>query len=137
MSNIEKGSLNRSLLRYGVAIFAAAGGFLLRLLIEGHFGTGLPTYITFYPAVMLSAVVGGFWSGLAATTLSILITVYWILSPCRRDGSSQHAAKGGIYRRNIFYSLEPGRGNNGQSGMEDWIGVCKKQLLKCPDLYFT
>ncbi len=81
MSSIEVGSLHRFFIRYGVAIFAVAGALLLRLIIERYFGRGLPTYITFYPAVMLSAVVGGFWLGLVATAISILITIYWILTP--------------------------------------------------------
>jgi PAS domain S-box-containing protein len=81
MPGMKKGSLNRFLIHFGVAICTVLGGFLLRLIITDYFGPGLPTYITFYPSVMLAAIVGGFLAGLVATTTSILITVYWILPP--------------------------------------------------------
>jgi PAS domain S-box-containing protein len=81
MLSIEKGSVKRSLIQFGVPICAVAGGVLLRLIITDDFGPGLPAYITFYPAIMLSAIAAGFLSGLVATAISILIAIHWILPP--------------------------------------------------------
>jgi len=41
----------------------------------------LPTYLTFYPAVMLVALLAGQWAGLVATALSALVVSYWVLPP--------------------------------------------------------
>ena len=57
-------------LRYGLAVVAVAAGFGLRLALEAWFGPGLPTYITFYPAVMAVALLAGFGPGLVATALA-------------------------------------------------------------------
>ena len=45
--------------RYGVALAAAALGYLLRLALTRWVGPEIPTYITFYPLVMLAALLGG------------------------------------------------------------------------------
>jgi PAS domain S-box-containing protein len=77
-----KGPLNRLFLRYLVAIGTVAAAFLLRLAL-GRWGVQLPTYITFYPAVMLTALVAGMWPGITATALSALIVDYFLLPPQR------------------------------------------------------
>jgi PAS domain S-box-containing protein len=68
-------------LRYGLAFVAVAAGFGLRMALTAWVGPGLPTYITFYPAVMVAALLGGFGPGLLATALVALGTAYWILPP--------------------------------------------------------
>jgi PAS domain S-box-containing protein len=71
----------RWVLRYGLAFVAAAAGFGLRVALTAWTGPGLPTYITFYPAVMVTALLAGFGPGLLATALTGLTTAYWILPP--------------------------------------------------------
>jgi len=68
-------------LRYALAVAAVAVGSALRLEFTRWVGPGLPTYVTFYPAVMTAALLAGFWPGLLATALSGLTTAYWILAP--------------------------------------------------------
>jgi len=68
-------------LRYGFAGAAVAAGFGLRLALERWVGPGLATYITFYPAVMVAALLGGFGPGLLATVVTTLVSAYWILQP--------------------------------------------------------
>ena len=68
-------------LRYGLAFVAVAAGFGLRLALTAWIGPGLPTYITFYPAVMVAALLAGFGPGLLATALTGLTVAYWILPP--------------------------------------------------------
>ena len=75
------GWFDRSWVRYGVAMGAVAVAFLFRLVLTGWVGAGLPTYVTFYPAVMLVAIVLGFWVGLLATAMVALLSAYWILPP--------------------------------------------------------
>ena len=75
-------SIRRSwVLRYGLAFVAVAAGFGLRVALTAWIGPGLPTYITFYPALMVAALLAGFGPGLLATVLTGLAMAYWILPP--------------------------------------------------------
>ena len=71
----------RPLIHYVLAVFAIIAAFILRRALEEYAGGSLPTYITFYPAVMIAALLAGFWAGLLATVATVLITSYWILPP--------------------------------------------------------
>ena len=77
--------LNTALLhrasRYALAVGAVTLGSLLRYGMDVWVGPGLPTYITFYPAVMLAALLGGFGSGLMATVLAAVVVDYLLLLP--------------------------------------------------------
>ncbi len=74
-------SLRRPGLRYGLAVALVAASFLLRLALTACVGPGLPTYITFYPAVMVAALLGGLGPGLLATGLAALAAAHWIVFP--------------------------------------------------------
>lgn len=76
-----KSVLSRPFIRYPLALAAVVVALLWRLAVERQFGVGLPTYITFYPAVMVVAVLAGLWPGMLATLLSALVVDYWILPP--------------------------------------------------------
>ena len=69
------------ILRYSVAVVAVAAAFLLREGLMLLAGGSLPTYITFYPAVMTVALLAGVGPGLVATTAAALAVDYWILPP--------------------------------------------------------
>jgi hypothetical protein len=71
---------------YGLAVVAVAAGFGLRQALTAWGGSGLPTYITFYPVVMVVALLAGFGPGLLATVLAGLTAAYWILP--RSDSSA-------------------------------------------------
>ena len=58
--------------------------FLSRQVLQRMTGEPLPPYITFFPAVMLVAMLGGFWPGIFATLLSSFATATWILSHSAR-----------------------------------------------------
>jgi signal transduction histidine kinase len=81
MLGIQKSLLKRLLIRYGFAVGMVAGAFLLRRVLTAYIGPGWPTYITFYPVVMLVATVAGLWPGVVATALAALVVDYWILPP--------------------------------------------------------
>ena len=68
-------------LRYGLAVGAVAAGLGLRQALTAWVGPGLSTYLTFYPAVMAVALLGGFGPGLLATALAGLAAAYWVLPP--------------------------------------------------------
>jgi PAS domain S-box-containing protein len=64
--------------RYSIAILVVALAGLLRAAPLLALGTRAP-FVTFYPAVILAALYGGFWAGLVATLLSALAAaVFWI-----------------------------------------------------------
>ncbi len=73
--------LNRSFARYLSAAAAVAAALTLHRALSGALHAELTPYITFYPAIMLPAVLGGFGPGLAATALSVLVVDYFILPP--------------------------------------------------------
>ncbi len=67
-------------LPYAVAVLAAAAALLVRWPLWPLLGNSLP-YITFFPAVMLAAHVGGWRPGLLATALGAAGTVYFLIEP--------------------------------------------------------
>lgn len=69
---------SRFVVRYGLAVGAVALGFLLRLGITSFVGPSLATFITFYPAVMIVALLVGFGPGLLATFLSAVLVAGWV-----------------------------------------------------------
>ncbi len=75
------GWFDRTWIRYGFTIGVVAVAFLLRLVLTKWVGPGLPTFVTFYPAVMLVAIAFGLWAGLLATVMVAMISAYWILPP--------------------------------------------------------
>jgi PAS domain S-box-containing protein len=66
--------------RYAAALAAAGVACWLRLLLGEFFGPTLP-YITFYPAVMIAAMLWGLGPGLAATGAAALLSVWLIFPP--------------------------------------------------------
>ena len=67
--------------RYAMALVFVMAAMGLRKLLESWLGPGLPTYITFYPAVMVVALLAGFGPGVVATMLACGTVAYWILPP--------------------------------------------------------
>lgn len=67
--------------RYVFAIVAVAVAFGCWCAIKARIGPGLPPFITFYPTVMLVALLAGFGPGLLATLLSAGAVAYWIIPP--------------------------------------------------------
>jgi len=76
LSGMIPGSVERQL----AAVLAVALGLLLRMALE-RYSITLPIYITFYPAVIFTALVGGMWAGILATLLSALVADYLLLLP--------------------------------------------------------
>lgn len=72
---------SQTVVRYALAAGAIGAGYLLREALTAWVGPGLPTYITFYPAVMVAALLGGFGPGLLAAVLTTLVADYLILEP--------------------------------------------------------
>jgi PAS domain S-box-containing protein len=73
--------------RYALAIGTVGLAFAVRVAFATYLG---PPYITFYPAVMVSAIVGGLGPGFVATALAALLAGAWIL-PWERAGASPSA----------------------------------------------
>jgi PAS domain S-box-containing protein len=60
---------------YGLALLLVAIAVVVRLLVAEHIGTQSP-FITFYPAIIVAALIGGLWPGILATALSVLAAWY-------------------------------------------------------------
>src|SRR5882724_625853 len=65
---------------YGAALAAIASATLVRSLLNGEIAEGIP-FITYYPAIVITALVGGLWPGILATVLSVVIAWYLYLPP--------------------------------------------------------
>ena len=74
-------NMRQWLVRYTFAVVAVAAGGLLRLALTAWVGPGLPTYITFYPSVMATALFAGLGPGLLATMLAAVLVDCWLLHP--------------------------------------------------------
>jgi len=69
------------LLRYSLAVVAVVAAMGARLALTAWVGPELPPYITFFPAIMVVALLTGLGPGLLATALVALSAAYWILPP--------------------------------------------------------
>jgi hypothetical protein len=49
--------------QYALAVAAVAAGYGVRVAVAVRTGHALPTYITFYPAIMVAALMGGIGLG--------------------------------------------------------------------------
>ncbi len=72
---------NHWLLPYAVAVLLVGAAFVVRYALSSLIGGQLPTWITFYPAVMLVALLGGLGPGLLATATAALAAYYFLLLP--------------------------------------------------------
>ncbi|MBP2637064.1 MAG: signal transduction histidine kinase, nitrogen specific, NtrB [Firmicutes bacterium] len=61
-----------------VTIVIVLAACIVREIFLNSLGRSLP-YVTFYPAVTLAAIYGGFYAGITAMLLSIMITGFWII----------------------------------------------------------
>jgi HD-GYP domain-containing protein (c-di-GMP phosphodiesterase class II)/PAS domain-containing protein/putative methionine-R-sulfoxide reductase with GAF domain len=64
-----------------VALGITLLAFLLRFALVQGLGLVMPTFITFYPAVIVAAVLGGLWPGLFATVLCALGALFFVIPP--------------------------------------------------------
>jgi len=69
------------IIRYGAAVLAVAAAYALRRVLETWAGPGLPMFITFYPLVMVVALLAGLGPGLLATLLTVAVAAQWIMQP--------------------------------------------------------
>ncbi len=67
--------------RYIGAILAVIVAFGLYMVMTAFLGPGLPTYILFYPAIIVVAILAGFGPGLLATILSVMVADFFIIPP--------------------------------------------------------
>ena len=77
---------NRLFLRYALALVAVGAALLLREALGYLVGPGLPTYVTFYPAVMLVALLAGIGPGVLARKQA---NGSWVYSVTRKPRTVQ------------------------------------------------
>lgn len=67
-------------LAYGLAVLSAFVGFYVRWILDGVLPPGFP-YLTFFPAVILTAFLAGAWPGVVCATLSGLAAWWFFIPP--------------------------------------------------------
>ena len=72
---------NSPLVRYAASICIPIAALLLHQIVVKLAGGNLPTYIFFYPAVIITAIFAGFRAGILATAMAALLADYWIIPP--------------------------------------------------------
>jgi PAS domain S-box-containing protein len=68
-------------LRYLLTFVAVSLSFKMYLAIGEWLGTSLPTFVAFYPVIMLSSLLAGVGPGLFALILTTFIVIIWIFEP--------------------------------------------------------
>jgi PAS domain S-box-containing protein len=94
--------LFRYFVTYAAATALVAAAFMIRQALSLAVGPGLPTYVVFFPAVMLAALFAGAGPGLLATAVAAFIVFYGIL-PARGHFALVRAAD--ILGLAIFFSM--------------------------------
>ena len=74
-------SFERPTFQYAGAISVVAVAFMLHWMLVKILHQQLPPHFTFYPAVMIVAVVAGFWPGVFAVVVSVLVVVFAMPGP--------------------------------------------------------
>jgi K+-sensing histidine kinase KdpD len=90
---VKFGALHSSIVCYVFAIVIGVAALLAYQASVKLVGN-LPTYIFFYPAVIITALLTGFGPGVLATVMSALLASYWILPPAGLAVSSLPDAVG-------------------------------------------
>ncbi len=118
---------NRSFIRYALALVAVGTAFLLRQAIEHVVGPpGLPTYITFYPAVILVALAAGIGPGVTATLTAAVVTSYWVLEPRGQlaiDGAAQLVGLAIFSSSGVLMSVIAGLYRRTRSRLEELVAI--------------
>ena len=112
MPGIESSQLDRPAVRAGLAVVIVAAAFLPRQIFMVRFGIELQPFITFYPAVMIAAMLCGFRAGLLATALSAFLVDYWMFPPIGRlaiTNASQAISLAIFICMGVFMSAVAGR----------------------------
>ncbi|MGA2028412.1 MAG: PAS domain S-box protein, partial [Syntrophobacteraceae bacterium] len=78
------------MLPYVAAILMVLAAAAVRVVFWGAFGTHAP-FVTFYPAVVIAALLGGFAAGMLATALSALLASLLLLGPAGSLGITDRA----------------------------------------------
>src|SRR5580658_6318919 len=86
MPGISKQVSNRPAIGYAIALAIVIASLLLRYGMVQYFRMELPLFLTFYPAIMMIAIIAGFGPGLFATVLSAFATRYLILPAVGQPG---------------------------------------------------
>jgi signal transduction histidine kinase len=63
-----------------VVVLTVGIAFLIREIVA-HRHPGFAPFITFYPAILLAAILDGVWAGTAVTVLSTFVAEVWIFAP--------------------------------------------------------
>ncbi len=88
--SLKARTIGAQLLHFALASAIVEAAFLLRYAFRLGFGIDFPHYITFYPAVMIAALLFGPEFGLLTTVLSALLVDYWIFQPKGRFAIVNH-----------------------------------------------
>jgi PAS domain S-box-containing protein len=76
---------------YGIAASAVIIAAVLRWVLGGHLMDGIP-FITYYPAIVIATLFGGYWPGIFATLLSAAISWFVFFPPSFSWELTQHDA---------------------------------------------
>jgi PAS domain S-box-containing protein len=105
-------SLGKMFARYAIAVVSVSASFLLRAALIRLFGQQLPFFMLCYPAIMLSALLGGLGPGLLATVLGVLGTEYFVMLPVESFSIADPAQASALVlfgTTGVFISMFTGR----------------------------
>jgi K+-sensing histidine kinase KdpD len=98
--------------RYSLAIAAAFAAILLRLSLDPIWGAKLP-FITLFPAIMLSAWLGGLGPGLLTTAITAIAAQYYWIEPA---GTFAVADKSELLGQFVFIAVASSSARSTKAG---------------------
>jgi PAS domain S-box-containing protein len=124
----------RQIVRIAYAPAIVAGAFLVRLGLVHLAGEQLPPWITFYPAVMLTALLAGFRAGILATATAALVATVTYFPPDGFGISKFYTISLAIFvTMGILMSSVAGRYRRIRDRLEDLVRERTGALTKAND----
>jgi PAS domain S-box-containing protein len=132
--------LKYSLLHYGLALMGGVIGMLIFWTLTFSVGPGLSAYATFFPIIMVVALIGGLGPGLFATCIMALAINYWFFAPSLFPSMNNPVGVVDLIYfilAGVLISAIAGRYRYAQRHIEKEVDRAKGKLLKSEEKYYS
>ena len=127
-------------LRYVLAVISVLAAVFIRWVLKFFIADDLPIYITFYPAIVIAALLGGLGPGLFATLLAAMVVDDWLIVPQSFLSFGNVTEMIGLILFvlvGVFISVLAGRYVYVQRNIEEEVDKAKNKLLKSEAQYYS
>jgi PAS domain S-box-containing protein len=128
------------LLRYSLALIGALIGMLIFLALTFSVGPGLSAYATFFPIIMIVALMGGLGPGLLVTCFFAFAANYWFFTPHLFPSMNNPVEVVDLIYfilAGVFISAIAGRYRYAQRHIEKEVARAKRKLHTSEEKYYS